>query len=99
MSAAVASGSSDAFDACIMFNARVSELTKGEGAESYVIHFEPNRDRQLFVKSGKINHLKKTSARIPVWIPNTVENRCRLLRQQQLADYTRKKVKELKVLT
>jgi hypothetical protein len=99
MRAAVASGFSDAFDASSMFKARVSELTKGEGAQNYVIRFEPNRDRQCFAKSGSIHNLKKTSARIPVWIPNTVENRCRLLRLEKLADYTSKKVKELKVLS
>lgn len=96
MRAAVAAGSWDAFDASSMFKARVSELTKGEGALNYVIHFEPNRDRQCYVKSTAMQNLKKTSARIPVWIPNTVENRLDLLMQQMLADYTRKTVKQLK---
>ena len=98
MRAAVASGNWDAFDASSMFNARVSELTKGEGAKNYVIHFEPNRDRQCFTKSTSLQHLKKISSRIPVWIPNTVENRHALLMQQMLADYTSKTVKELKVI-
>ena len=42
MSAAVASGSSDAFDAYIMFNARVSELTKGEDAGNLTTSFTLN---------------------------------------------------------
>ena len=97
MRAAVASGFCDAFDASSMFKARVSELTKGEGAKNYVIHFEPNRDRQCAVKSTAMSgHLKKMSARIPVWIPNTPENRLVLRREQMLVGYRKMTVKALK---
>lgn len=78
MRASVCSGKLDAFDAASMFRARVSDSTKGEGATNYVVHFEPNRDCQCLVKGNKLQGLKMISARIPVWVQNTPENKRRL---------------------
>lgn len=96
MRASVASGKLDAFDAESMFNARVSDLTKGEGAKNFVIHFEPNRDRQCHTKSTTIKGIKKMSARIPVWIKNNLANRTALAREDKKAEYKRATVVTLK---
>jgi hypothetical protein len=96
MRAAVSSGGSDAYDATSMFKARIKELTKGEGAKNFVVHFEPNRDQQCVTKSTALPNIKKMSARMPVWIDNTRTNRILVMREEQLADCQRKTCAELK---
>ena len=96
MRAAVASGNFDAFDAASMFAARVAELTMGEGAINFVLHFEPNRDQQCLVKDSALPNIKKISARIPVWVKNTPEHRSKQRKLLMKAKYKRMTCPQLK---
>ena len=57
----VASGNLNAFDAGSMFKTRVADCTIGEGSKNYVVHFEPNRDRQGVVKPSALSGIKAIS--------------------------------------
>lgn len=96
MRASVASGKLDAFDASSMYEARVADCTKGLGAKNYVVHFEPNRDRQCQLKSSVLPGLKKMSARIPVWVRNNAANRLQLSKEKQRWKFQHSTVTELK---
>ena len=98
MRAAVASGNLDAYDASSMFKARMSELTKGEGAKNYVLHFEPNRNQQCHVKSTAIANIKKISARIPVWVKNNRENRAERNKLMRETETRKKSCNELRTI-